>query len=129
MKLPGRNPLSDDDLDTLLRSRLRDTTPEFEARWADFRRRLRSAPARRHPPQVWIAAWLGIMSSGVTMAAILLALHPWRPSPPVTSAPGLSPQLDELFTMEAALEPATALLDSENRDALLNLPVNPPTHT
>jgi hypothetical protein len=129
MKNPERKPFSDDALDALLRSRLRDTTPEFEARWVDFRRRLRTAPAHRHPLPVWTAAWLGIMSAGVTMAAIVLALHPWRPSPSIARTSALSPQLDELFTLDAALEPAAALLDGENRDALLNLPVQPPSHT
>lgn len=126
MKVPNHQFPSDDDLDTLLRSRLRDTSPEFEARWVDFKRRLRTAPARRHPIPAW-TGWLGIVSAGVTMAAIFLAIHPWRPN----AAPmlKLTPELNELFTMDATLEPATALLDVENRDALLNLPVNPSPHS
>lgn len=128
MKAPNHDSPSDNDLNALLRSRLRNTTPEFEARWVDFRRRLRTTPASRHPIPAW-TAWLGIMSAGVTMAAIFLALHPWRAAPPPPASPAFSSALDELFTMNAALEPATALLDRENRDALLNLPVNPPAHT
>jgi hypothetical protein len=36
-----------------------------------------------------------------------------------------SPALVELFAMNAVLDRATALLDEENRDALLHLPVRP----
>lgn len=126
MKPPDRDPLPDHDLDALLGSRMRDTTPEFEARWVAFKRRLRTEPPGRHAVPAW-AAWLGLMSAGVTLVAILLALHPWRPAPP----PGrnLAPDLDELLTMDSVLQSATALLDPENRDALLNLPAPPPPHT
>jgi hypothetical protein len=120
MTTPGRKPISDDDLDALLGRRLKATTREFDARWETFLRRLRTEPASRHAIPPW-AAWLGLMSAGVTLAAILLALHPWRPAPP---PPGPVPDLDILFTMDAALEPATALLDGETRDALLNLPTD-----
>lgn len=126
MKTPDRDPPSDEDIDALLGSQLKDTTPEFEARWVAFRRRLRTGPMTRQRVPPW-AGWLGLMSAGVTVAAILLALHPWQRVP--QTLPALTPDLDSLFTMEAVLEPATALLDPENRDAFLNLPVNPPPHT
>jgi hypothetical protein len=128
MKTPDRRPCSDEDLDALLGSRLRDTTPEFEARWVDLKRRLRPAPPARRAIPPW-AAWLGLLSAGVTVAAILLALHPWRPAPPRPVPAALTPALDELLSMDATLESATALLDGENRDALLHLPVNPTRHT
>ncbi len=126
MKTPDDKSRSDEDVDALLGSRFRETTPEFEARWVELRRRLRTEPAPRAGIPPW-AAWLGLLSAGVTMAAILLALHPWRPAPPAIAAG--EPHLDELFTMDAVLEPAAALLDTDNRAALLNLPVPPSPQT
>jgi hypothetical protein len=124
MNPPDRNPFSDDQLDRMLSSRFRDTTPEFDARWVEFKRHLRTpSPSRRAVPS-W-AAWLGVMSSGVTLAAILLAIHPWRPAPPHLNRLTVSPALAELFSMDDALAHATPLLDAENRDELLNLPATP----
>ena len=124
MNFPDRDPLSDDQLDRLLGSRFRDTTPEFEARWVAFKRDLRTASPRRKVVPPW-AAWLGLMSSGVALAAILLAIHPWRQSPPPSDGLAVSPALAELFAMDDALARATPLLDTENRDALLHLPATP----
>ncbi len=126
MKPPDHDPLPDPDLDALLGSRMRETTPEFEARWVAFKRQLRTEPRGRHAVPAW-AAWLGLMSAGVALVAILFALHPWRSAPPPVR--NLVPDVDELLTMDAALQPAAALLDAENRDALLNLPARPPPHT
>lgn len=124
MNPPDRDPLSNDQLDRMLGSRFRDTTPEFEARWVALKRDLRNAPLRRKVVPSW-AAWLGLMSSGVAIAAIVLAIHPWRPTPPPPDDLAVSPALAELFSMDAALAHATPLLDAENRDELLHLPANP----
>ncbi len=126
MSPSDHDPRSDDDLDALLASRIKETTPEFEARWVACKRRLRTEPRSRHVVPAW-AAWLGLMSAGVALVAILLALHPWRPVPPPVR--NLAPDVDELLTMDAVLQPAAALLDAENRDALLNLPASRPPKT
>ena len=121
-----RDPLSDDQLDALLARRFRDTTPEFEARWSDLRRGLRTAQSPRRATPSW-AAWLGMVSAATAMAAILFALHPWRPAPAPAAA--LPPDVDTLLTMDAVLETAVPLLNTDDRDALLNLPVSQTPHT
>ena len=52
---------------------------------------------------------------------VLVVIQP-RAGEPVAAGPELSPQLAELFAMEAVLAPAAPLLDEENRTALLHLP-------
>ena len=117
------HPPSDDDIDRLLASQLKDTTPEFERRWVDLKRQLRTAPPRRSLVPAW-AAWLGLFSAGVTLVAIFTVLRPGRPeAPAVASVP--SPMLAELFVMDEVLARATPLLDAESRDVLLHLPANP----
>jgi hypothetical protein len=116
-------PPTDDEIDRLLASRFKDTTPEFERRWIDLKRELRTAPRRRPLVPAW-AAWLGLASAGVAVMAILFLQHPGRRSgSPSASEP--SPALAELFAMDAVLSRATPLLDAENRDVLLHLPAQP----
>lgn len=111
-------PPGDDEIDALLRRGYRDTTPEFEKRWVDLKRELRSAPAVRRPvPRWW---WLGVLTAAAAAVALLLTV-PRRSAPPTPDA-GPSPALAELFAMDAVLSRGTALLDGENRDALLHLP-------
>jgi hypothetical protein len=112
-------PPGDAELDALLARRYHDTTPEFEARWVALKRELRQAPARRRAP--WLA-WLGALTVGAA-ALVLLVSHPRHAAPP--SGPEVSPALAELFAMDAVLTRGTALLDGENRDALLHLSVPP----
>jgi len=118
------HPTPDDgQIDRLLARRYRDTTPEFEARWVALKRDLRQRPSRRARFAFpWrFAGWFGVVGASVALA---LVLHFTRPS---TFAPdGLepSPQLAELFAMDAVLGQAVPLLDEENRTALLNLPAN-----
>ena len=128
MNPTDRPPPSDDELDRLLASRFKDTTPDFEARWIDLKRQLRTAPPRRRVVPSW-AVWLGAISGGVTVLAILLALHPWRVAAPPPGRTVFSPAFAELFDIDDALAPATTLLDAENREALLHLPANPQPRT
>lgn len=118
-------PPSEEELDRLLASRFRDTTPEFEARWRDLRRELRQAPA---PRRSWPAWWSGLAAAGVTLAAVLIVYHPWATSSRSPES-RFSPEFAELFVMDDILGRATPLLDPENRDALLHLPANPPPST
>jgi hypothetical protein len=118
-------PPSEEEIDRLLASRFRDTTPEFEARWRDLRRELRQAPA---PRRSWPAWWPGLAAAGMTLAAVLVVYHPWTtPSPSPETR--FSPEFTELFAMDEILGRATPLLDPENRDVLLHLPTNPPPST
>lgn len=121
-------PPTDEEIDRLLASRLRDTTPEFEARWRDLQRELRQAPPRRRSWFAWPSAWAGLAAAGAA-AALLLALWPAAPVTPPRNAPEFSPAFAELFEMNEVLAHALPLIDPENRDALLHLPVNPPPHT
>ncbi|MDD3178829.1 MAG: hypothetical protein PHQ04_00610 [Opitutaceae bacterium] len=126
MKPAERIPPSEEDIDRLLASRFKDTTPEFERRWVDLKRQLRTAPPSR-PWFAWprLAPWFGVAVAGAA-AVWLLVLQ--RPAPPaVPTQP--SPALAELFAMDEVLARAMPLLDAENRDALLHLPANLPHST
>lgn len=113
-------PVRDADLDALLARRYRDTTPEFEARWINLKRELRSAPAARPSPWRGWTTWFALGS--VAAALLVVASFLRQPTPPPAE---VSPALAELFTMETVLSRGSALLDAESRDALLNLPVPP----
>jgi hypothetical protein len=121
MNTPRSTPPRDDEIDALLARRYRDTSPEFEARWVALKRDLRAAPSRRR--FAWFQGWTQWAALGGAAAAVALTFALWRqPAPPAT--PGeISPALAELFAMDAVLGRATVLLDAENRDALLHLPV------
>jgi len=117
-------PPNDDEISALLARRYRDTTADFEARWVALKRELRQAPPQRAGFR-W-PAWAGhfVLSGAVTALVIAFALGTREP-PRVAGTAEISPALAELFTLEAALGRAGALLDAENRDALLHLPVRP----
>ncbi len=121
MKTPHAQPPGDDEINALLARRYRDTSPEFEARWVNLKRDLRSAPRRRD--LTWFHGWARWFALSGAVAAVIVTVGVWRQRP---SAPGpdeVSPALAELFAMEAVLGRATPLLEAENRDALLHLPV------
>lgn len=116
------HPTPDDgQIDRLLARRYRDTTPEFEARWVALKRDLRQRPSGRNRPALpWrFAGWFGVVGAA---AALAFVLHFSRPSMVVPEGLEPSPQLAELFAMDAVLGKAVPLLDEENRTALLNLP-------
>jgi hypothetical protein len=110
------------DPERLLRSRLRDTTPEFEARFDDLRRRLAQQPPRsawrdRLAPWFgWRGALAGLAAGTIAVAVLVL---PTRPS-------GLSPSelagYDELFALDDALRDALPVADAETIEALLLIP-------
>lgn len=117
-----KNPNRDENIEALLARRYRDTTPEFEARWVALKRDLRQTPGRRRWPWSGWSAWMAIGAAAA--AVVLVASLALRTNPPPTAE--LSPALADLFTMEAVLSRGSALLDPENRDALLHLPAAAP---
>ncbi len=117
-------PPDDNAIDALLARRCRDTTADFESRWVELKRELRQAPPQRAGWR-W-PAWAGRFALSGVAAALVIGFAVWTREPPrVAAGPDISPALAELFTLDAALGQATALLDAENRDALLHLPVRP----
>ena len=126
MNTPSPKTPRDEDIDTLLARRYRETSPEFEARWVALKRDVRNAPDRR---RWWtVSGWKNwVMLSGVAAALVMvLAFATWRreAAAPVATVE-VSPVLAELFAMDAVLGQATPLLDAENREALLHLPAQP----
>lgn len=121
MKPNSPLPPDDTETDRLLARRYRDTSPDFEARWVALKRDLRqTSTTRRRRWPVWPAlGWIGAL--GAAALLVLVVTHPRSPAP-VPAGPELSPQLAELFAMDAALTPAAPLLDEESRTALLHLP-------
>lgn len=114
-------PPSDTDLDRLLGSKLRRTSPEFEQRWRELRGEL--AGARPRPRTSWLRwlLWPGLPTLAAASLAVVLVL---RQQPPTPAAPG-PVTFEELIALDAALQPARSLLVAENRDALLHLPAQP----
>lgn len=131
MKTPDRPHYSDEQVDRLLAGKLRDTTPEFEARWVALKRELRQQPARRR--SVWNSwnAWFGALAAGAALAVAVVAVRrpavvePGTADAVAAASTAVSPQaLEELFAMDAVLTRARVLLDDENRAALLHLPAD-----
>jgi hypothetical protein len=120
---PSRPP-SDSDLDRLLGSKLRRTSPAFELRW----RELRGELAGTRPPRraTWLR-WFLSPALPVLAAASLAVVLLIRQNPPAAPAPTASAPVtfEELLALDATLQPARPLLLSENRDALLHLPAQP----
>lgn len=113
-------PVSDDDLNRLLNRRYCDTSADFEVRWTELKRGLRQAPASRAP--AWRTYWsvgLGVVGALAVLTFVITLRPPQHPGPAI---PEISPQLAELFAMEATLSQAAPLLSEENRTALLHLP-------
>lgn len=122
MKTPHHDSPREAEIDALLARRYRDTTPEFEARWVALKRELRQAP----PPRrlAWFEGWTRWFALGGAVAAAVLSFNVWRHAPGDPGVAEVSPALAELFAMDAVLGRASALLDAENRDALMHLPAN-----
>ena len=130
MNTPNPKSPRDQDIDALLARRYRDTSPQFEARWVELKRELRNVPVRRHW-WTWSGRNSWVMLSGVAAALVMvLVVATWRRETPLpVAAVEVSPALAELFAMDAVLGRATALLDAENREALLHLPTQPQPRT
>ncbi|MDO8542116.1 MAG: hypothetical protein Q7S40_16890 [Opitutaceae bacterium] len=106
---------SDSEINELLAGRLRRTSPDFELRWRELRAELAGTKPRRAPWAKWLV-WPGLATVG--LAVVVVALWIKSPVPPAAG----SVTFEELIALNDALQPASALLDPETREALLNLP-------
>jgi len=115
-----------DDPEQLLRSGLRETTPEFEKRWADLKRELRlePAPRRAFPALRWF--WLLAPVGTAMVAAFILFTRPAGPAQTESSTISSTTiaAYGELLTLDSALREALPLTSTENLEALLNLPLS-----
>lgn len=113
-------PPSDDELDRLLASQPRRTSPEFEMRWRELRATFgqRRIPARSLWQRWWM--WPGLVTAALAAIALVLTLRLGQPAPRADIL-----KFEELIALDATLSRATPLLDAENRDALLHLPAEP----
>ncbi len=120
------NPNSNDpglDPDRLLGARLTDTTPAFEKRWTDLKRDLRAEPARSGN-LVWL--WR-LLPAFAAMLVFIFILRPHSPTP-ADPSDKLQAAYAELIQLDAALRPMPRM-EVETLDALINLPLQPPTHS
>lgn len=121
MNSDDSRPPSDADLDRLLGSKLRRTSPEFEQRWRELRGELAGNRPRARASWLRWLLWPGLPAFAAASFAVVLVL---RQNPPTPAAPG-PVTFEELIALDAALQPARSLLVAENRDALLHLPAQP----
>ena len=121
MNSESPRPPSDPEIDRLLGSKLRRTSPEFELRWRELRAKLAGtrSPARAGRP--WWLLWPGLATAA--LAALVVAIMVRRATPPMPDGQRIT--FEELIALDAALQSASPLLDGENRDALLHLPAQP----
>jgi hypothetical protein len=124
MTTPHSHQPRDEDIDALLARRYRDTSQQFEARWIELKRELRREPRHQSWWTLFVRRdWLAL--AGTAAVAAVLAVVVWRRDPAPRDTMTASASLAELFAMDAVLVQATALLDEENREALLHLPAEP----
>jgi hypothetical protein len=107
---------SDEDLDRLLASQLKRTSPKFELRWRQLRAGF-GIPAPRRGLSWWLF-WPGIATAGLAAFALVTVLRHSSNPAPVPDATAWA----DVFRLEAALAPAAPLLDRDTRDAVIHLP-------
>jgi hypothetical protein len=115
----SRQPPSDAEIDGLLGSQLKRTSPEFEQRWRELRGQFVSpTSASRLPDRRSWLLWPGIVTAAFASALVVFVLRD-APRPP---APTQLVTFEELIALDSALASATPLLAAENREALIYLP-------
>lgn len=113
----------DPDPERLLRARLRETTPEFEARFDALHRRLAHEPR----PSAWFTrpSWLvrpaGRFGLGVTAVAVLVVAV-WLVRPGPDSAARAAAAYGDLVVLDDTLHDALPLIDAEIIETLLLMP-------
>jgi hypothetical protein len=115
---PGPRP----DPEDLLRARIRDTSPEFEARFDALRRRLAQEPR----PTVWREWFVRPFGRGALVFAsavvLVIVLVLFRPGPDVVTGP--TQGYDELVVLDETLRDAMPLIDTETLEILLQMPLD-----
>ena len=105
------------DPDSLLRTGLRDTTPDFERRWTDLKRELRHRPA----PSVttnWRRWWWAALPAAAGLALALVL----QPRPQSVATPTELAAYEALFLLEDELQYALPLSERTTLDDLLAIP-------
>lgn len=110
------------DPEHLLQARIRDASPEFEARFDALRRRLANEPR----PSVWREWFVRPFGRGALVfasaAALVIALFLFRPGADVAAGP--THDYSELVVLDEALRDAMPLIDSETLEILLQMPLD-----
>lgn len=126
---PDASPSSPDDTERLLRARIRETTPEFEARFESLRRRLAHEPPR--PTwRAWLGAWFRPLSPlTVSLAAAAAALVFVLVLNVTLSRRGELSERElaafgELVALDDTLRAGLVIADAETLDALLLMPID-----
>lgn len=114
---PSDNQPPPGDPEALLRTGLRDTTPEFERRWTDLKRELRTRPAPRAASN-WRRWWWAALPAAAALALALLLLPRPQSGPTPTELAGY----EQLFLLEEELQAALPLSESAILDDLLAMP-------
>lgn len=119
MKPDPRQPPSDAEIDRLLGSQLKRTSPEFEQRWRELRGQFvaTTSASRLSPRPSWLL-WPGVMTAALAAALMVFVLRDDSRSPDPTQLV----TFEELIALDSALASATPLLAAENREVLLYLP-------
>lgn len=116
---PPDNPLPPEDPEALLRFGLRDTTPDFERRWANLKRELRKRPVPLAAADWRHWWWVALPASGALVLALVLVTQTGHsPSPTPTELAAY----EELFRLEDELQPALPLSERTLLDVLLAMP-------
>lgn len=106
-----------------LKAGLRETSPEFEARWVALKRDWRRAP--HHVPArtraaAW-AGWLGLPLGALAVWSLLVVFGPARPAGQerTMAAAGATPQaISELLELNGALTEGLVLADADVLETL-----------
>lgn len=109
--------MSEDDPEALLRSRIRDTSPDFERRWTDLKRTLRRPPPT--PVGYQNYTWLKYIASAAGVALLLILTMTLHPPPSAQPPPHDYPTLLEF---DAELRDGLPLADPEVREVVLQMP-------
>ncbi len=120
MKPDSRPPPSDAEIDRLLGSQLKRTSPEFEQRWRELRGQfVATASASPRPHRRSWLLWPGIVTAAVAAALVVFILRDDLIPPDRTKLV----TFEELIALDSALASATPLLAAENREVLLYIPM------
>ncbi len=119
--------MSDHDPEHLLKAQLKETTPEFERRWTNLKRELRTTQHDPSPnsPKHW--AWWALpslFSVGLLGFIVYVNLGTHQALPPDQVA-----NFVQLLELEGDLRNALPLANAEVAETLLTMPLNMEDHS